>query len=398
MAFTSFARCSSVLVLVLAASIVACGSESDPQQPAPAPQGGQQTTPPAESPVVTPTNAPELCSEQAATYEPQRPATNILFVVDRSGSMHIRLPNGGTRWTATRDALFSVVERLPATNARASVMMFPQGDKPITCCNISAANAVACNCVTVPEPATRCDATTYDVAQPQDLDAAAIARIKASIQASDNEFYWGTPLAAGLGAAVAAQKASTQDGVNAVVILTDGAPTSCDTPTNLGANDIGLVVAAAAAGMADKEHAVRTFVLGVMDGATGAEATLLSKIAVAGGTSRYAGCEAKNDCAYSIEAKDLQETLAKTLDGIARDATDCTFDVPPAATTPDKINVTLLRGTAYATVNRDEAHAAGWDFLPGNTQFKLYGAACKAFRDDDKARVNVVVGCSTVKQ
>src|SRR2546423_1142569 len=73
---------------------------------------------------------------------------------------------------------------------------------------------------------------------PVDVDRASLEEMEDRVSASDPHFYGGTPLAAAVKAAVDAQKASTNDGIKSVVILTDGAPTSCDTTADPNANDI----------------------------------------------------------------------------------------------------------------------------------------------------------------
>jgi hypothetical protein len=332
--------------------------------------------------------APPLCAEQEASFDAKRPKSNILFLLDRSGSMQIKVPTGDTRWAATRTALFKLLDSLPKTDARASVMQFPQGDPTVnTCCKIDATNQVSCNCTSYPAPTKRCDAATYKATAPMDLDATNIQDIKQSVNASNTSFYWGTPLAAAETAAVALQKASTNDGIKSIVLLTDGAPTSCETTANPMANDPKLVTDAAKAGMADQ---IRTFVIGVVDGANGNDARpdVLNDVASAGGTTKF----------FSVSAANLQMDLEAALDRITSEATDCTFDLPPATDTTDltKVNVTLTTATGTETIARDQAQAEGWDFDTGQTRVKLYGQACTKFQADATPKVKIVLGCKTV--
>jgi hypothetical protein len=331
-----------------------------------------------------PTPAPVLCDEQDASYEPKRPKSNILFAVDRSGSMQIKLPTGGTRWAATRTALFKMLDALPKMNVRAGVMQFPQGDPTVnSCCKIDANNAVSCNCSSYPAPAKRCDAATYTAEGPKELDADSIQAMKQSINASNTAFYWGTPLAAAEGAAVRIQKASKNDGIKSIVLLTDGAPTSCDTTANPNANDVQLVVDAATSGMRGDQK-IRTYVIGVVDGANGNDARpdVVSKIAEAGGTGKF----------FSVSAAQLEKDLGDALEKIAREATDCTFDLPAATaqTDTEKVNVTV----GSAAVPRDMTQKDGWDFVADKKQIKLFGGACASAQADGK--VHVVLGCKTV--
>jgi hypothetical protein len=379
-------------VVVVFGSIVACGSEEQP--------GGRLNLPPREEPAEVaepkeepaaeeaPPFEPVLCSEQEASFEAKRPKSNILVLLDRSGSMQIKLPTGETRWTATRDALFKMIDGLPKADARASVMQFPQGDATVnTCCTINGSNQVDCNCTSYPAPTKRCDPATYKAPAPMDLDSTSIASIKKTVNASNTSFYWGTPLAAAEAAGVDLQKSSANDGIKSIILLTDGAPTSCDTTANPTANDPKLIVDAAKAGLTDK---IRTFVIGVVDGKNGNDARpdVLEQVATAGGTTKF----------FSVSAANLQMELGKALDQITREATDCTFDLPTATDTTDldKVNVTLTTSTGTETISRDQAQAEGWDFQDGQTRVKLFGAACTKLASESTASVKVVLGCKTV--
>src|SRR6186997_910718 len=91
-------------VALFSCVVVACGSESFEGTPYDHNKPAEEAEPPKEDEVVTapeaapaPTApAPVICDEQKAAYEPQRPKSNIVFLLDRSGSMQIRLPTGGT--------------------------------------------------------------------------------------------------------------------------------------------------------------------------------------------------------------------------------------------------------------------------------------------------------------
>lgn len=404
----TFARVfkTSAALAIVGATVLACGAAPEPspfEEVIENPRRDEDEIvsaepPPAQPQAEPPREEPPACEGQTAAYDPVFPRINVLFVLDRSGSMHIPIPNGGTRWTATRDALFSLLDKLKAKNARASVMQFPQGDPSLhTCCGIDARNEVVCSCSFYPAPQKRCTPSTYAVPLPMDLNDKAVSTIKASVNASNASFYWGTPLAAALTAAVDAQKASKNDGIRSVILLTDGAPTSCDTPSDPNANDIERVVAAARRGMTGTEK-VRTYVLGIMDGPNGARGDLLSKVAVAGGTARTSNCSANDSCFYPVDVSTFATTITSTLEKIARDAADCTFDVPetPGATM-DEIDVTLVRTGGPQILERDPKRREGWDLLEGGKQFKLFGEACKTLKEDPKAKVQIVVGCKDAR-
>ncbi len=382
-------RSSSPLAVLFSLTVVAagCGSEADTPVVPPVP------APPAPPPAQT-----TACAEATGTYTATREPSNVLLLLDRSGSMHIELPSGDTRWAAAKAGLFELLAKLPDT-AQVGAMMFPQGDAPVNAwCSIDPSiNDVRCK-KGWPEPSQklRCDAATYRAGVESALLGATQRRaIESYVSASDKEFYWGTPLASALRGALQAQKASPVAGSRSVVLLTDGNPTSCDEAGV--SNDIANVVAAAEEGVSGT--LVRTFVIGVVDGARqAAKAEKLSPIAVAGGTKRFPGCEATNDCFYAVTQGDFASDLQKALDQISLQAFDCTFNLPAASAETDaaKVNVTLTASGSSRTVARDAAHQNGWDYLPGGTQVQLYGQACTDVKAEG-SRLDVVLGCKTVE-
>jgi hypothetical protein len=329
-----------------------------------------------------------FCSEAQGIYTARPETSNVMLLIDRSGSMHIKLSTADTRWTGTKKGLADLLRSLPATS-RAGAMMFPQGDQPITCCGIDPAlNDVKCSCATgeLPGTALRCAAPTYKAGVPLGpLDAAQIAAIEAHVAGSDAEFYWGTPLATGLKAALDQMTASKAEGPKSVVLLTDGIPTSCDSPNDPQANDVARVVAAATSGA---QAGVRTFVMGVIDGSKGARESSLAQIAAAGGTSKH----------YAINAQTFSQDIKSAFEKIALEAFDCAFELPEPAMGAEhdlsKVNVVIKGTNADRALSRDTTHQDGWDYLGDRIQ--VYGAACTALKADPAARVDVVVGCKTV--
>jgi hypothetical protein len=287
--------------------------------------------------------------------------------------------------------------------------MFPSGDAPVDCCVITADNDIECGgCAAgeLPGTAVRCEESTYSPAMVAvgALDAARREAIKDAISSADDEFYWGTPMAAGLAGALSSQIDKAAAGASSVVLITDGNPTSCDTPSDPGANDIQRVVVAAAAGLG-ATHSVRTFVIGVIDGtgpaALGANEANLSLIAEAGGTPRYAGCEANADCAYPVNVASFAGDMKAALDAIQLKAFSCTFAVPDVeggAADLDAVNISVTTNGDTILVKKDTSHQDGWDYLPDTQSVQLYGSACELLENDTGAKVEVVVGCKTEGQ
>ncbi|HSQ61631.1 MAG TPA: hypothetical protein VLM85_00395 [Polyangiaceae bacterium] len=384
-------------LFLVGVGLLACAA--DPTQPAPPPPADTADAAPPPPPAQTADAvAPPWCPDATGIYTAQKVPGDVLFLMDRSGSMQIKLSNGDTRWADTKTGLFNLLKALPTTT-RAGAMMFPQGDAPISCCWISSTlNDVTCSCATgeLPGIGVRCDASNYAVPVPvADISPQQVSDIEAYISSSDADFYWGTPLAAALTAAIDRQQASKLDGTKSVVLLTDGYPTSCDSSTDPTANDIQHVVDAAAAGA---QAGVRTFVLGVIDGTKGARASYLSPIAEAGGTARTPSCGTTDDCFYALNNATFTQDLQAAFDQIQLQAFDCSFDLPqPQGGAPDlsKINVELQTQQGTQQVMRYTTHQNGWDYLPNQKHLQLYGNACTTLKADVKNQVDVVVGCTT---
>ncbi|MEO7093820.1 MAG: hypothetical protein ABI175_11260 [Polyangiales bacterium] len=377
------------------------GAPEDTTPPPPADDTAPPPPPPSDTGVDSPGQVESpVCDAATAVYTATPTPHDVLFLLDRSGSMHIKVPSGSTRWQSAEKAMFNLLDLLGSDPAIvAGLDMFPRGDKPITCCWIDpAANDVTCACATgeLPTPTTRCGEPAYASAlvPGAPLDDAQRAAMKDAIHKSDTEFYWGTPMKAALSSAIAKAGSGTKDSVRSVVLVTDGSPTSC----NVTDDKIDATIAAAKAGTA-LAHPVATYVVGVIDGATGANAANLSKVALAGNTARAVGCEATNSCFYAVDAKTFEADIKKAFNDIEMKAFSCTFDVPKLSSgTPDYdlVNVTRTASGATTAVARDVAHTDGWDFLAGNTKVQLYGAACTAVKADVSTKIQVVVGCKTL--
>ena len=342
-----------------------------------------------------------VCDGATGVYPATPTPHDVLFLLDRSGSMHITVASGATRWQAAEKAIGSLLDTLSGDPAiRAGFDMFPRGDAPITCCWIDPTiDDVTCDCAPgeLPTPDARCDEATYDpsLVPTGPLDGAQKDRILTAIHASDAEFYWGTPMKAGVQSAVEKQMGALDaEAIHSVVLITDGAPTSC----NATDDKIDAVVAAASEG-ASASTPVLTFVVGVIDGTTGANAANLSKVAVAGGTPRAVDCDLDDSCFYAVNASSFESDIAKAFADIEMKAFSCTFDMPKTSGTPDdslvNVTVTPSSGPAHA-VPRDGTHADGWDFLAGKSKIQLYGDACASVKADMGSRVEIVVGCKTL--
>jgi len=368
-----------------------------PEETAAPPVVEEDTAPVVEEDTAPP--PPAVCDAASGVYTATPTAHDVLFLLDRSGSMHAKVASGATRWQAAQKALSSLLD-VVSPSTRAGLDMFPRGDKPITCCWIDpVTNYTDCDCATgeLPGPTNRCAATSYSPALVPlaTLGDAQKAAIRSMIKTSDAEFYWGTPMRAALQGAIQKQATLDLDGLRSVVLITDGEPTSCDAVDN----SIDSVVNVAKGGMALGKP-VSTYVVGVIDGKLAANAANLSKVAVAGGTKRADGCEATNSCFYAVDAKSFESDISKAFKDIEMKAFACTFDVPKLASgSPDfdKVNVTLKKSDGtIVTVARDSSRADGWEFLEGKSKVQLYGAACTEVKASVSTKVEIVLGCTTV--
>lgn len=346
---------------------------------------------------------PAVCPDASGVYEVQPATTNLLFLLDRSGSMHLRVTGDQTRWQLTTAGFAEILQTIPEDTV-AGLQMFPSGDQPVDCCFVTAGNFVDCECAAgeLPGPESRCESDTYNALSVgmAPLDGQQVEEITTKVAVSDTEFYWGTPLAPALDGAIVGASGIGLEGVTSIVLLTDGLPTSCESTADATANDIQRALDAAALGAAG---GVRTYVVGIDGEAASSDpatdlAVNLSAVALAGGTSRYAGCEATNDCAYLVNTDNFEQALSEALADIALEATSCSIALPEVEgglPDYDAVNITIESGGQNVTIPRDQSHGDGWDYLPGNQQVQLYGSACDLLKSDADAKIDVVVGCTT---
>ena len=278
----------------------------------------------------------------ASTVKADLLPANMLFVIDRSGSMNCNLPpitsssdceakparvdiTKPSKWEVIRDALKSAFAALPST-ASAGISYFSNDDE----CGVQSAPSVAVK---------RIDPTQV---------AALGASLDAMVPAG------GTPI---VGATILGYKHLHQQlsapGSDFLVLLTDGSE-SC-TPADVPGLVSTQVPNALLVG-------IRTFSIGV-PGSEGARG-LLSQIAFAGGTAASATCDhsgAKEtgDCHFDMTtSQDFAGDLRKALATITGKALTCTFDVPagPAGLPVDrnKVNVNFTPST-----RRNRSHFAG---------------------------------------
>ncbi len=321
-------------------------------------------------------------------------SANVLFLVDRSGSMNCNLPplqssddcekspkaldpSQPTKWGIITEALEGALAQLPA-GAWAGINYFNTDD----ICGVHSTPAV---------PVRFLD-------QPQ-LD-----EIVSSLQRVTPR--GGTPIigATVLGFRHLHQQAPLPIPSNSfLVVLTDGADT-CD-PGEGGRLVTDEIPKALSVG-------IRTFAIGVPGSENGR--ALLSSMAWAGGTARAEGCDHSasardaGDCHFDMaSSQDLAADLSDALAQIGGKTITCQFDLPEstdgAPVDPQLVNVDYYPGGGgeLVSIPKDDsaacgAGADGWQYAENGSRIELCGAACDSVKSDPSARVEIVLGCESV--
>ncbi len=429
---------ASSLVVLLAAGM-ACSDETAPRQNgfggfgmASADGGGQPPMPPGPGCTATPdcggcTTCPERCfclgnngpvcqaicvdgvtssgtggdpgaggappmGCASASIESELLPSNILFLLDRSGSMNCNLPplqtsadceadpvpvdpTQPTKWDVVTAGLLDAISQLPPGSS-AGLTYF--------------SNNNVCGAQSSP------NVPVLPVDQPQfDTFTASIASTTPRGP---------TPI---IGATILGYKHLHEQarlpGNNFVVLITDGADT-CDPEqaTTLIQAEIPKA----------RSVNIRTFAIGAPGSENGR--ALLSSIAWEGGTANDPGCDHSitasdvGDCHFDMTTSvDFAADLSAALAAISGNTITCEFDIPPS---PDgvmvdlgKVNVDYFPGGTpdpmpilQDTTQDCAAGAEGWQYSPDNTKIVLCGSICDTVKSDVDARVEIVLGCETV--
>jgi len=335
----------------------------------------------------------------ASTQEAKLTPANLLFLIDKSGSMNCNPPEGDaalnercadrpvqedmskpSKWQVASDALATALDTLAEqSNIRAGLTLFPVADQ----CDVSADPAV-------------------EIAKLNTKQRSSIADALEGVQPSGE-----TPIA---GATILSYqhlseviRAHDLVGNTFVVLLTDGAETCKQSElAKLVATDVPNA----------RLFNIRTFVIG----APGSEAArgLLSQIAWEGGTAASSDCDHsgdeadEGDCHFDMtKSKNFAADLNAALQAISRTKVlACEFDVPQQ--NPDggavdlrKVNVTFKPGSGKAeTIGFDDQAAScdeanGWQYSTDRTKILLCGEVCDRVQADPQGQVSIAIGCRT---
>jgi hypothetical protein len=316
------------------------------------------------------------------------PVTSILeFVVDISGSMADQTAStlGRTKWEITRAALLEAFAELPDATALGMLLYPNMRVTNQNCLNLSALVPV------LPLGAPGSAARTS-------LTNALAGAVPQSLTPTYDAYQ--SALEQGL-------LASQLVGSRSMVLITDGAPTvepACSVPPGPTIQVdpspiLGLIQEAA-------EGGVRTFVVGApgseesIDGED-ARVVWLSKAAELGGTAAP-GCShsGPNFCHVDLtQSPDFAAALEQGLSEIKDSTSSCSFRLPsnPA---PDlsRLNVVVKKadGTRRLLENDDRASCSdGWQL--GDNVVSLCENSCKEFGAAAGAKIELMVGCATVR-
>jgi hypothetical protein len=333
---------------------------------------------------------------------------NLLFVIDKSGSMNCNPPEGDealnarcanfpvkedpslpSKWEVTNDALGNALDSLAENpNVSAGLMLFPVPERAP-----SGASGRAESCYVDGEADV--EVGSLDTQGRGDLGDA----LGAVMPAGETPIVGATIL--GYKYLSDAIRAGDLAGNHFVVLLTDGAET-CEPGqlSDLVNRDVPNA----------RLWNIRTFVIG----APGSEQarSLLSQIAWEGGTASSTNCSHggatpdEGDCHFDMtESMDLAADLNAALQEISRTTVlSCEYDVPE---NPDgggvdlnKVNVSFTPGggdpETIAKTDGDCAAVEGWQYSGDYAKIVLCGETCTRVQADSRGEVNIELGCPTV--
>ncbi len=324
-----------------------------------------------------------------ATVKSELLPANILVVLDRSGSMNCNLPpitdsaaceknpvqadtTQPTKWSVVKKALKDAVAALPPTSS-VGLSYFNADDE----CGVISMPSIGVNVLT----------------------SGQISALGANLDGAKAP-QGGTPI---VGATILAFKHLHQQaqvsGNKFVLLITDGAETCDADKINQLATEIPKATSVN----------IRTFVIG----APGSEPArgMLSEMAYLGGTAQSAGCQhgglgaTSGDCHFDMTtSKDFGADLAVALQRISGSLT-CSFDLPTSQSGPidlTRVNVRYTKASGMGvdvpqdTSSPCQAGAQGWQYSSDNTRILLCGGICDEVKNDATARIDIVLGCTTV--
>jgi hypothetical protein len=266
---------------------------------------------------------------------------DVLFVVDRSGSMNSRTPDGTTRWNALVSAVRAVLPALD-TQLYMGLVIYPEPDM----CGVRASPHVP-------------------VVQP----AASVISSFLAARAPPNTAL--TPTLAALQTAELYFRTNPSPRRRFVVLATDGAP-NCGSTVAQVVSQISYIRSA---------HRADTFVLGI----PGGDLTLYPSL----NAMAQAGGRARSGLTQFYEASSTS-TLEAALRAITAATTSCTYGLSSAPSRPDLVTVQF----DGRMVPRDATN--GWTYADAtNRVIRFNGTACNELNSGTVRTVNASFNCGT---
>jgi len=348
--------------------------------------------------VIRSTLSPDVVLRSSCfDYEFQSPLlpSNLLFVVDRSGSMICNPPpltsseqceaeerrvDVGTpnKWQLTSSALAAAITALPETST-VGVSFFSNDDL----CGVSSIPNVPLGPATVPQlNAIRGSLAGIVPKGPTPLVGAALLAYKYLQTAANSRAISGNSY---------------------VVLITDGEQSDmCSDPAYCkDADSCSELLIAESMRAASPEINIRTFVLGVPGSEHGR--AVLSRLARAGGTAAASCVPEQGNCHFDVTGDpDLSSALMRALQTIAGRTLTCEFDVfnkAPGSVELTRLNVVYTPHEGEARLIPQDLSAPcdrgadGWQYDNEKKLVRLCGNTCAAVRNDRGASVTVVLGC-----
>lgn len=335
----------------------------------------------SDSGVVT---AGEACSPVTLIRKPVRP--NVVLVLDKSSSMWAG-PNGNGSWDHDDDPMTPGISRWTSLHEVVESIVTGFADS----INFGAHLFPVAGATANYEPGACLVNPTIDIAVAADNADAVLA----GIPAADANVRGGTPVAAGVTAALEHLKTLDPDVPRAIVLVTDGAANCAEGEPIEGLFEHYDESIHAIVVDAFTIDAIPTYVVGVgiedltspteQDGMPDNVNTFdrLNDLATQGGKPR-------NDPAQKFFNTNNQPMLAAALSEIATDALTCiiALDEPPQV----PADTVVALGDAVLAHVDDCASEDGWVFVHPDGPFdtlQLCGAACNGFKLAGEADVTV---------
>lgn len=317
-----------------------------------------------------------VCSESAT--EAAFKKVHLYVIMDKSGSMA-----WSGKWTGSVGALKTFFGLGESAGLNVALEFFPLSDDRAAYgdgCgddSVGECDAVPCSSPMVPGAeltSAAVPADTQEAALGAALDALGPGGMTPSYPALDGALRWAR-----------AGQTADDNSLYAVVMVTDGEPTVCNTNTT----DIARLALTAYL-----EVGIRTYAIGM----EGADIAALNKVALAGGTGS----------AFVVGSGDsVEQDLLEAFRAISGDLARCQFDIsnsdyiePRDATvlyapsaTADPVELELVDGA-------DDCSEGGWyyDDLRDPTKAVLCPSTCTTVEANPEARVSIRIGCATPYQ